>query len=263
MMEKYAEFDHLSISIEGGLASVRFKAAEVEDFEHSFFTDVRDVFVPLGRDPEVRTVVLAVEPPRTSTSAFSRLISEATLEQRAGRFLTIQQIFTELATFRKPIVSAVIGTLSGINANLALYCDAVIASHGAKFGDGHVGIGIAAGDGGTALWPALVGPGLAKQILLEGRLLTAAEAHALGLVSQVVAEDEVLPTAVALAHRLGAQPRVAYLSTKLAINNHLRLAALLASDLTAAYEAVTVTEPEFAAARQLMQPATAPGPASP
>jgi enoyl-CoA hydratase len=155
------------------------------------------------------------------------------------------------------------GTVSGINANLALYCDAVVASHGAKFGDGHVGIGIAAGDGGTALWPALVGPGMAKQILLEGRLLTAAEAHALGLVSQVVADDEVMAAAAALAQRLGAQPRVAYLSTKLAINNHLRLAALLSSDLTAAYEAITVTEPEFAAARRLAQPATAPGPAGP
>jgi hypothetical protein len=66
----------------------------------------------------------------------------------------------------------------------------------------------------------------------------------------------VLRSAVEVARRLGALPRVAYLSTKLAVNNHLRLAALLASDLTAAYEAVTVTEPEFAAARGITAPAT-------
>ncbi len=255
-MESYEQFTHLDVRINEGLAHVGFKAAEIEDFEHSFFTDIRDVFVPLGRDARVQSVVLAVEPPPSSTSKFSQLITMATLEQRAGRFLTIQQVFTELATFRKPIVAAVLGTISGINANVALLCDSVVASESAKFGDGHVGIGIAAGDGGTALWPALVGPSLAKQILLEGRQISAAEAYALGLVSQVVAADAVLRSAVEVARRLGALPRVAYLSTKLAVNNHLRLAALLASDLTAAYEAVTVTEPEFAAARGITAPAT-------
>jgi enoyl-CoA hydratase len=255
-MESYEQFTHLDVRIDEGLAHVGFKAAEIEDFEHSFFTDIRDVFVPLGRDARVRSVVLAVEPPPSSTNKFSQLITMATLEQRATRFLTIQQVFTELATFRKPIVAAVVGTISGINANVALMCDSVVVSESTKFGDGHVGIGIAAGDGGTALWPALVGPGLAKQILLEGRQITADEAHALGLVSQVVAADAVLGTAAEVARRLGALPRVAYLSTKLAVNNHLRQAALLASDLTAAYEAVTVTEPEFAAARGLTSPAT-------
>jgi enoyl-CoA hydratase len=255
-MEAYQHFSHLDVSVADGLATVRFKGVEVEDFEHSFFTDIRDVFVPLGRDPGVRAVVLAVEPPATSTTRFSKLITQASLEQRAGRFLTIQQVFSELATFRKPIVAAVTGSASGIIANLALLCDSVVAADAAMFGDGHVGIGIAAGDGGTALWPVLVGPGMAKQILLEGRQLSAAEAHALGLVSQVVPREAVLSAATEVARRLGALPRVAYLSTKLAVNNHLRFAALLASDLTAAYEAVTVTEPEFAAARGFAEPAT-------
>ena len=100
-MESYEQFTHLDVRINEGLAHVGFKAAEIEDFEHSFFTDIRDVFVPLGRDARVQSVVLAVEPPPSSTSKFSQLITMATLEQRAGRFLTIQQVFTELATFRK------------------------------------------------------------------------------------------------------------------------------------------------------------------
>jgi enoyl-CoA hydratase len=245
-VDDYGSFLHLDITVDDGLALVRFNGFASEDFERSFFTDLRDMFVPLGRDPEVHAVVLAVEPPPASTNTFGRIITTATLEQRAGRFLTIQQLCTELVTFRKPIVAGVTGYANGLIANLALLSDAVVASEGATFGDGHVAIGISAGDGGTAIWPLLVGPGMAKQVLLEGRKLTAAEGVNLGFVSRVVTDDQVLATACELAHRLAALPRVPYLSTKLAINNHLRMAALVSTDLTAAYEAVTVAEPEFA-----------------
>lgn len=248
-MDDYGVFQHLSVVIDDGLATLRFKPAEVEDFEHSMFTDIRDVFVPLSRDPGVSAVVLAVEPPRTSTIRFGQLITKATLEQRAGRFLTIQQVFTALTTFRKPIVAGVSGLASGIIAVLALLCDSVVASEGAEFADGHVGIGLAAGDGGTVLWPVLVGPGLARQILLDDRRLSAAEAAALGLVSQVVSDDALLSTAAEVASRLSRQPRVAFMATKLAINNHFRVAALFSSDLAAAYEAATVVEPEFVRSR--------------
>jgi enoyl-CoA hydratase len=160
--------------------------------------------------------------------------------------LTIQQFCTELATFRKPIVAAVTGTAGGVIAVLALLCDSVVASDDATFGDGHVGIGLAAGDGGTMLWPMLVGPALAKQILLEGRHLTAAEGYALGFISKVLPTKDVLATATDLARRLGELPRVPYMATKLAVNNQFRLAALVSSDLATAYEAATVVEREFA-----------------
>jgi enoyl-CoA hydratase len=244
--DNYEKFENLDVAVANDLATVRFKAATGDDFEHSFFTDLRDVFVPLGRDPRVRAVVFAVEPPPASTGKFGQIITTASLEQRAGRFLTIQQLFTELTTFRKPIVAGVSGFANGIIGNVALLSDAVIAADSATFGDSHVPQGIAAGDGGTALWPILVGPGMAKQILLEGRVITAQEALALGLVSRVVTEDELLDAAHELAGRLGNLPRVPYLSTKLAVNNQLRFAALLSSDLTAAYEAATVAEPPFA-----------------
>jgi enoyl-CoA hydratase len=245
-VDDYSAFPHLVIAIDDYLATVRFSGFASEDFERSFFTDLRDVFVPLGRDADVRAVVLAIEPPPASTNKFGRIITTATLEQRAGRFLTIQQIFSELVTFRRPIVAGVIGYANGIIANLALLSDAVVASQNATFGDGHVGVGVAAGDGGTALWPLLVGPGLAKQVLLEGRVLTADEGLMHGFVSRIVPDEEVIPTASEIARRLAQLPRVPYLSTKLAINNHLRFAALIGSDLTAAYEAATVAEPDFA-----------------
>lgn len=244
--ESYEEYRFLDVRIERDLATVRFDpGADHGDFEHSFFTDIRDVFVPLSRDARVRAVVLAVEPPTRSTGRFAQLITEASLEQRAGRFLTIQQVFTAVTMFRKPVVAGVIGKASGIIAVLPLLCDSVVAGVSARFGDSHVGIGIAAGDGGTPLWPALVGPGLAKQILLEGRELSADEALGHGFVSRVVSDEEVVATAMEMAERLGRLPRVAYMSTKLAINNHLRLAALISGDLTAAYEAATVVEEPF------------------
>lgn len=245
-MYDYTRFRHLTVDVEEGLAIVRLSPAPTLDFEDSFYTDVRDMFVPLGRDPDVSAVVVtnfgALPPPDAAEQ-----ITQATLEQRVGRFLSIQQFSAQLVTFRTPIVAAITGPTQGVGAQLALLSDAVIASESATFYDEHVQIGLAAGDGGTMLFPMLVGVGLARQILLEGRALSAAEAHRFGLVSRVVPEDRVLDTASELARRLSKLPRVAYMATKLAINNWFRLSALLSWDIAAAYEVAGVSEPAFTA----------------
>ena len=79
----------------------------------------------------------------------------------------------------------------GLGASIALLCDVIFMADTATIGDPHVRVGIVAGDGGVAIWPLAVGPARAKQYLLTGDPLTAAEAERIGLVNRVVPAAEL------------------------------------------------------------------------
>jgi enoyl-CoA hydratase/carnithine racemase len=245
------EFTHLTVEIDaGGIALVTFGPQDEGELEDSIFANTRDVFTPLGLDPAVRAVVLTGRDDVFFGGAGrvrTRKIVNAPVELVAGQFQTIQQLVSAMVSFRKPLVAAINGKARNIGAQVGLLCDAAIACPGTTFFDDHIRAGIPAGDGGTMLWPLLLGMARAREILLLGRELSAEEALALDLVSKVVAPDQVVPDSVALARELADLPRMAYFATKLALNNWWRLSAMLSWDLAAAYEAAGLVEPSFAA----------------
>jgi enoyl-CoA hydratase len=80
--------------------------------------------------------------------------------------------------------------------------DVVYASTRASFADPHVQMGLVPGDGGALLWPLLVGPNTAKELLFTGDSLSAEDAHRLGLVNHLLSEDELHDGALVFAERL-------------------------------------------------------------
>ncbi|MFC2036283.1 enoyl-CoA hydratase/isomerase family protein [Chloroflexota bacterium] len=127
--------------------------------------------------------------------------------------------YTELMlNLNKPIIGAINGVATGQGCVMALYCDIVIAADTASFGDHHVRVGLAAGDGLAVIWPLLVGPHKAMEYLMTGDLMDAQEAHRLGLVNKVVPLAELMPTAKALAKRLAHGPTIAINFVKSAVN---------------------------------------------
>lgn len=101
---------------------------------------------------------------------------------------------------------------------LALACDLRVAVSSAKVGFPEVGLGIIPGAGGTLRLLQHVGVGLAKEYILTGRLLDAAEAHALGLVNRLVEPGRALDEARGLMEVLAGQPRTAVRLAKLLID---------------------------------------------
>ena len=97
----------------------------------------------------------------------------------------------DLLDVHLPIVCALNGHAVGLGASIALLCDVVFMAESATIADPHVRVGIVAGDGGTVAWPLAVGPMLAKRYLLTGDPVPAVEAERLGLVTEVVPDDEV------------------------------------------------------------------------
>lgn len=150
-----------------------------------------------------------------------------------------RKIIQDILNVPQPIIAAVNGVSAGLGTSIALCCDMIICAQSARIGDPHVKIGLVAGDGGALLWPLMVGPARAKQYLMTGELLPAAEAERIGLVNKVVPDAELDDEARRFAETLlkGSQPAIR--GTKLAVNQLMRHLAEVTFDYSLLYEKTT------------------------
>jgi 2-(1,2-epoxy-1,2-dihydrophenyl)acetyl-CoA isomerase len=108
-----------------------------------------------------------------------------------------------------PFIAAVNGAASGGGCNLALACDLVIAGEGARFNQAFVKIGLVPDCGGTFILPRLVGWRQAAQLMMTGEVITAQQALGMGMINAVVADDQLIAQAMAMAERLAQAPTAA------------------------------------------------------
>lgn len=187
------------------------------------------VWQDVARDPETRVAVIT-----GAGRAFSAG-GDLDMERRAlGDFRrvaeTMQQasdLVYNMVNCDKPIVSAINGVAVGAGLAMALLADVSIIAEDVRFTDGHVRIGLAAGDHSVMLWPLLCGMAKAKYYLLTGDFLDGREAERIGLVSKAVPRERLMDEALSVAARLAAGPQDAVRWTKKALNNWLRTAAPL------------------------------------
>jgi enoyl-CoA hydratase/carnithine racemase len=118
----------------------------------------------------------------------------------------------------KPTIAAINGYALGGGAELALQCDIMIASDRATFAFPEVTIGFLPGGGACQRLPRLIGLQKAKELILTGRRIGAAEAESLGLVARVVPHDELVRDALGLARTIAANPRMSVVQAKIALN---------------------------------------------
>ena len=98
---------------------------------------------------------------------------------------------------------------------------------------------IVSGDGGAVLWPLLMGPNRAKEYLMTGDLLSAADADRLGLTNHVVPLDRLMDDAMAMARRLADSAPIAIRFNKRLVNKELEMRVSQLYDLSVALEAIT------------------------
>lgn len=132
------------------------------------------------------------------------------------------RVFRTLTSLPQPSIAIVQGPAIGLGCTVALACDLVFAGERAVFADPHVQMGLVPGDGGTVLWPLLIGPARAKEYLLTGDPIRATEADRLGLVNHVYPTDEVRERALAFAARLANGPTRTLQAAKALINHQVR-----------------------------------------
>lgn len=138
-----------------------------------------------------------------------------------------------------PIVGRINGDAVGLGATLALLCDITVMDEQARIGDPHVRVGLNAADGGGFLWPQMIGFGKARELLLTGELLSAAEAKSLGAIGNVTAAGELDTRVDALVAKLRAGATKAIRWTKAGYTIPLRQLAHGHMDAGTAYECLT------------------------
>jgi enoyl-CoA hydratase len=125
-----------------------------------------------------------------------------------------ERVSSELAGLPMPTIAAIEGNALGGGLELALACDLRIASSRARLGLPEVRLAVIPGAGGTQRLPRIVGPARAKELILSGRIVDAAEAERIGLVNEVVAPGDARSRAVAIAEEIAARGPLAVREAK-------------------------------------------------
>lgn len=150
-----------------------------------------------------------------------------------------KQIIFSILDCEKPLIGHINGHAMGFGCTLALFCDVTFMSEDAKIGDPHVLMGVVAGDGGSIIWPQLVGLSRAKEYLMTGDPIPAAKAAEWGLVNHVHPADRLGAEVDAFADRLASGATKSIRWTKVALNVPLKQIAHAAMDTAIAYETLT------------------------
>jgi enoyl-CoA hydratase len=134
-----------------------------------------------------------------------------------------QAIIDAIENLGKPVIACINGFALGGGCELAMACTMRLASDNAKLGQPEVKLGLLPGYGGTQRLPRLVGKGIAMQLVLTGEMISAQEAHRIGLVNEVVPAGELIPRAEAIAAKIIANAPLAIQYAMEAVNRGLDL----------------------------------------
>jgi enoyl-CoA hydratase len=205
------------------------------------------VFRTINDDTSVRAVVVT-----GAGSAFSAGGDMDWITEQVGDYAQTMRVMKEAGDIVRtmidcdtPVVSAINGVAVGAGLAVALMADVSVINEDARLTDGHIRIGVGAGDHAVAIWPLLCGMAKAKYYLLTADFLDGREAERIGLVSKAVPADEVMPTAMKVAEKLAAGPVDATRMTKRALNHWLRQ-ALPNFEASLAYEMLNFLGPDAA-----------------
>lgn len=242
----YDQYQYIKVEKQDKLAIVTLNRPEHRNALHmDAHAELEHLWSEIAQDESVYAIVLT-----GAGKAFSAGGDVKAMADRAGTVEGLKYTLKVPASTRRmlqnildvpqPILAAVNGDAVGLGATLVLFSDIAIIAETAKFGDTHTRVGLVAGDGGTVIWPLLIGPSRAKEFLMRSLLVTGAEARQMNLVNHAVPTEQVLPKAIEIATELAQMPMWAVRWTKLSVNKMLKdqLNAIL--DASIAFEMLSM-----------------------
>lgn len=227
---------------DNGVVTVTFNRPEKKNAANfQMWDDMSDTWNAISVDPDVRCVVI--------TGAGEAFCSGADLSGERPEHRPIPQIgqpdLPQLLAMNSahktvqafysimvPVIAKVNGVAAGAGMNIALACDLIVASDRARFSEIFARRGLSVDMGGTWILPRLVGLHRAKELALFGDVITAEQAHDMGLLNRVIPHDELDAFVADWADRLAAGPPLALSMTKrlLTLNATAQLPAALEAE---------------------------------
>ncbi|MFC1440526.1 enoyl-CoA hydratase/isomerase family protein [Streptacidiphilus sp. N1-10] len=237
----------LTVTADGGVRIVTLNRPErLNSVSEELHRRLSEVWREIAEDPQARAVVLTGAGRAFSAGGdLDHLRRHHTdPELREWSINTDRSIQTQMMHFPLPVVAAVNGPAVGLGCSLALGCDLVLMAEDAYLADPHISVGLVAGDGGVTLWPLHTSMLRVKEYLFTGDRIPAATAVELGLANRTVPAAELRDQALALAHRLAAQPVEALRATKLALAVVMEQLSRGGMEAALMSEQLTMTSPD-------------------
>ena len=223
---KYDEYQHLLFEHrDDGILLITINRPDVLNATNNrLHWELSRVWKDIDDDPETNVVVITGK-----GRAFSAGGDLEMIERMAGSAANIGQAWREagdivynMINLDKPIISAINGVAVGAGLAVAFMADITIASENMRITDGHIRLGVGAGDHAVIIWPLLCGMAKAKYYLMTADFIDGKEAERIGLVSLCVPADKLMDKAMEVAQKLARGPQQALRLTKRSLNNWLQ-----------------------------------------
>ncbi len=224
----YADFQFLTFDKKpNGVMVMTLNRPEVMNATNArLHWELTQIWSVLDADDSVRVVVVTGAGER----AFSAGGDLEWISEMVGNAAKIQATMREagdivynMMAFEKPVISAINGVAVGAGLAVALMADISIMAEEARLTDGHVRLGVSAGDHAVIIWPLLCGLAKAKYYLMTADFLDGKEAERIGLVSLTVPRAQLMEKALATADKLAKGAQQAIRFTKRSLNNWMRI----------------------------------------
>jgi enoyl-CoA hydratase len=213
--------------------------------EAALHREVSEIWADVDADESVNAVIITGDG-RTFSAGGDLNHERVVCDDYKLRMQTMKEardIVMGMLNCRKPIISAARGWAVGAGLALVIMADVSIASKDAMFSDGHMKIGLAAGDHATIIWPLLCGMAKAKYFLLTAENFSGEEAERMNLISMALPDEEVEAKAIAIATKLATSAPAAIRWTKRMLNHWVQQATPI-FDASLAVEFMGFASPE-------------------
>lgn len=242
----YSQFKTLRVETTDRIAVVTLNQPDkLNAIGEEMHTELENIWPLLAEDPDVNIIILTGAGKAFSAGGDIRgMIARYGTAEGSRRAFSIgfkaKNLVTSMLNVHKPMIAAVNGDALGLGTTLALVCDISVVSETAKMGDTHVRVGLVAGDGGTTIWPLLIGINRAKEYLMRATVFTGKDAAERGIANHAVPADKVMDEAMKIAQEINRLPPLAVQWTKVSANALLKQQLNLAFDSGIAFEALSM-----------------------
>jgi enoyl-CoA hydratase len=214
-------YKNIIFNVENGIATITFNRPEVLNaLNEASLQEFSDALDAVASDKDIRVLVLTGAGEKSFVAGaditeFLRFnVLKAKLFAETGH-----GVVNKLQELPIPVIAAVNGYALGGGCEVVLGCDFIYAAENAMFGLPEINLGIIPGFGGTQRLPRLVGKNMAKEMIFTGKMISAAEAHAVGLVNTVCSQDQLMAEVMKTAATMASKGRASLRSAKQAINS--------------------------------------------
>ena len=241
MSVNYDKYRQIRVSREGAVVTLTMDNPPLNAAAFELHDELSHIFYDVARD-DCSVVILTGAGKAFSAGGDLNEMLENTRSQarQAAMMERAPHIIHALLALDVPVIGRINGHAMGLGATLALFCDVAFMNEDAKIGDPHVNIGLSAGDGGSIIWPLILGYGRARHYLLTGDSRSGREAAEMGLVHRALPLDQLDEAVDAYAQRLAKGATVAIRATKRSFNMLLRQHATALVDAHAGLETLTL-----------------------